>query len=88
MTTHDHREEGAYESGDASDSTSDSDGASPDLSPDWTTLPFRPFHITPLHRDDGPTDVSINHDRYFADWTLETLQGPKRRDTDKPGPPS
>lgn len=29
--------------------------------------PFRPFEITPLHRDDGPTDVSVNHDRYFAE---------------------
>ena len=31
-------------------------------------MPFRPFRVTPLHRDDGPTDVSINHDKYFADW--------------------
>jgi len=29
-------------------------------------LPFRPLRITPLHRDEGPTDVSLNHDRYFA----------------------
>lgn len=32
--------------------------------------PFRPFFITPIHRDDdGPTDVSINHDHYFAEWS-------------------
>lgn len=30
-------------------------------------IPFRPFRVTVLHRNDGPTDVSINHDRYFAD---------------------
>ena len=29
--------------------------------------PFRPLGITPLHREDGPTDVSVNHDRYLAD---------------------
>ncbi len=29
--------------------------------------PFRPFQITPLHRDEGPTDVSENQDRYFPD---------------------
>jgi hypothetical protein len=31
------------------------------------TAPPRPFRVTPLHRDDGPTDVSINHDRYLAE---------------------
>ena len=57
--------------------------------PEGVDLPFRPFHLTPIHSDDdGPTDVSINHDRYFAEWTLETLHGPKRRDTGKPDPPS
>ncbi|MDP9362682.1 MAG: hypothetical protein M3Q10_00370 [Chloroflexota bacterium] len=30
-------------------------------------FPYRPFNITPLHREDGPTDISENHDRYFAD---------------------
>jgi len=35
-----------------------------------------PRRIIPLHRDTGPTDVSINHDKYFADWTLETRHGP------------
>jgi len=30
-------------------------------------IPFRPFRVTPLHRDDGPTDVSINHDRYLVE---------------------
>ena len=29
--------------------------------------PFRPFYVTPLERDEGETDVSINHDRYFVD---------------------
>ena len=31
------------------------------------TLPFRPVRITPLHREKGPTAVSINHDDDFAD---------------------
>ena len=30
-------------------------------------IPFRPFYITPLEDDEGETDVSINHDRYFVD---------------------
>lgn len=30
--------------------------------------PFRPFHITPIEHDGEETDISINHDRYFADW--------------------
>lgn len=30
-------------------------------------IPFRPFHVTPIDFDDDVTDVSINHDRYFAD---------------------
>lgn len=30
-------------------------------------VPFRPFQVTPLHRDEGPTDVSVNHDRHFTD---------------------
>lgn len=32
--------------------------------------PFRPFHITPFQHDGEETDVSINHDRYFADGEL------------------
>jgi len=32
--------------------------------------PFRPFHITPIHHDGEETDISINHDRYFADGEL------------------
>lgn len=34
-------------------------------------IPFRPFRMTPIEYDgddDGPTDISINHDKYFADW--------------------
>lgn len=35
-------------------------------------IPFRLFRITPIeHDDDGPTDVSINLDKYsvdLADW--------------------
>ncbi len=30
-------------------------------------FPFRSFSMTPLERDEGETDVSINHDRYFVD---------------------
>lgn len=30
-------------------------------------LPFRPLRITPIAHDGEETDISINHDRYFAD---------------------
>jgi len=32
--------------------------------------PFRPLRITPIPHDGDETDVSINHDRYLADWEL------------------
>jgi len=31
---------------------------------------FRPFHITPIEHDGEETDISINHDRYLADWEI------------------
>ena len=40
--------------------------------------PYRPFRITPLPPDDGPTDMSVNHDRYLADLIEERkLGGPR-----------
>ncbi len=41
------------------------------LAADSDRLPFRPFRFTTLHRDEGPTDVSINHDRYLAEFWQE-----------------
>lgn len=32
--------------------------------------PFRPLRITPIHHDGEETDISINHDHYFADGEL------------------
>lgn len=32
--------------------------------------PFRPFKITPIEHDGEETDISINHDHYFADGVL------------------
>ena len=29
--------------------------------------PFRPFKITPAKEDSGASDVSTNHDKYFAE---------------------
>jgi putative addiction module CopG family antidote len=52
--------------------------------------PFRPFRMTPIPHDDGPTDVSINHDRSFADGELERHRRSfdeclnARRDTSSP----
>jgi hypothetical protein len=33
-------------------------------------IPFRPFRITPIHHEGEIDDISINHDRYFADGEL------------------
>ncbi len=32
-----------------------------------TDRPFRAFKITPAREDSGASDVSTNHDRYFAE---------------------
>lgn len=32
--------------------------------------PFHPFRITPIEHEGEETDISINHDRYFADGEL------------------
>ncbi len=32
--------------------------------------PFRPLRITPISHEGEETDISINHDRYFADGEL------------------
>jgi len=49
-------------------------------------VPFRPFRVTPFHREGGPTDISINHDRYFADGVLDYSDDPDDPETRESDP--
>ena len=40
--------------------------------------PTRPLTIPVFDGGNGPTDVSIDHDRYLAEWTLERKAGGPR----------